>query len=520
MAGAETLVFLLVVVVLLAGAALRHDVPYPIVLVLGGLALGVVPWLPAPELDPEVVFFAFLPPLLYAAAFQASAYELRANAVPIALRAVGLVLVTVVAVAAVAHWIAGLPWAVALVLGAVLGPTDPVAATTVMSRLGAPARIRAILEGESLVNDGTGLTAYALAVSAVGAAGLSAGAVLVDFVVTAAGGIAIGLVAGWLFGRLRALAREPSIDLVLSILTPFAAYVPAENLHVSGVLAVVTAGVFIGSRSHEMAQADSRLRTLAFWQSSEFLLNALLFLLIGLQLTNLVPDADAADLLSVAADALVLALVVIAVRMAWMFTVPAFARLRIVTREPAGTRERLVLGWSGMRGAVSLAAALAIPVTVASGDPFPQRDLVILLTYGVVVVTLVVPGLTLAPLIRRLGLGQSEQRRRQEVEARMRLTLAALERFDELGAHDALPAPYLEGVRDRYQARLDRLNDRLEESGDHPDAGTETARTQIEALAAERDLLRQLRREREYPAELLRELEAELDVDEARSRTG
>jgi monovalent cation/hydrogen antiporter len=222
-AGAEVLVFLLVAVALLAGAALRHDVPYPIVLVLGGLGLGFVPWLPASELDPEVVFFAFLPPLLYAAAFKASAYELRANAVPIGLRAVGLVLVTVFAVAAVAHWIAGLPWAVAFVLGAVLGPTDPVAATGVMARLGAPARIRAILEGESLVNDGTGLTAYALAVSAVGAASLSAGAVLVDFVVTAAGGIAIGLAIGWVFGHLRAAAREPSIDLVLSILTPFAA---------------------------------------------------------------------------------------------------------------------------------------------------------------------------------------------------------------------------------------------------------------------------------------------------------
>ena len=519
MAGAEVLVFLLVAVALLAGAALRHDVPYPIVLVLGGLGLGFVPWLPAPELDPEVVFFAFLPPLLYAAAFQASAYELRANAVPIGLRAVGLVLVTVFAVAAVAHWIAGLPWAVALVLGAVLGPTDPVAATGVMARLGAPARIRAILEGESLVNDGTGLTAYALAVSAVGAASLSAGAVLVDFVVTAAGGIAIGLAAGWLFGHLRAAAREPSIDLVLSILTPFATYVPAEQLHVSGVLAVVTAGVYIGSRSLEPAQAAARLRTLAFWQSSEFLLSSLLFLLIGLQLTNLVAESDQAELLSLAGDALVLALVVIAVRMAWMFTAPAVARLPIVTREPGGARERLVLGWSGMRGAVSLAAALAIPVTVASGEPFPQRDLVILLAYGVVVFTLVVPGLTLAPLIRRLGLGLSEQRRRQEVEARMRLTLAALERFDELGAHDALPAQDLEGLRDRYQGRLDRLRDRLEESGGHPTGSTETAPAQIEALAAERDLLRELRRERAYPADLLVELEAELDVDEARVRS-
>ena len=205
-------------------------------LVLGGLALGFVPWLPAPELEPDVIFFAFLPPLLYAAAFKASAYELRANALPIGLLAVGLVLVTVVAVAAVAHWLAGLPWAVAFILGAVVGPTDPVAAAAVLSRLGAPARIRTILEGESLVNDGTGLTAYALAIAAVGAT-VTAGDVVLDFFTKAAGGIAIGLAAGWLFGRLRAMASEPSIDLVLSILTPFVAYVPAEKLHVSGVLA-------------------------------------------------------------------------------------------------------------------------------------------------------------------------------------------------------------------------------------------------------------------------------------------
>ncbi len=330
MAGAEILVFLLVAVALLASFALRHDVPYPIVLVLGGLVLGFVPWLPAPELEPDIIFFVFLPPLLYAAAFQASAYELRANAGPIALLAIGLVIVTVVAVAVVAHRVIGLPWPLAFVLGAVVGPTDPVAAAAVLGRLGAPARIRSILEGESLINDGTGLTAYALAVAAIGTT-VTASDVVTDFVVKAAGGIAIGLAAGWLFSRLRGMTREPSIDLVLSILTPFVAYVPAEHFHVSGVLAVVTAGVVIGSRSQEHADAGSRLRTFAFWQSSEFLLNSLLFLLIGLQLTNLVDEVEGPALAYVA----VLSLVVIGVRLAWMFAVPAVAHLRIVGREPA-----------------------------------------------------------------------------------------------------------------------------------------------------------------------------------------
>jgi monovalent cation/hydrogen antiporter len=511
-AGAEVLVFLLVAVALLAGFALRHDVPYPIVLVLGGLALGFVPWLPAPELEPDVVFFAFLPPLLYAAAFQASAYELRANAGPIGLLAVGLVIATVVTVAVVAHHVIGLPWAVAFVLGAVVGPTDPVAATAVLGRLGAPARIRTILEGESLVNDGTGLTAYALALAAIGAT-VTAGDVVVDFVVKAAGGIAIGLVAGWLFGRLRGATREPSIDLVLSILTPFVAYVPAEKIHVSGVLAVVTAGVVIGSRSHQLAEAGARLRTLAFWQSADFLLNSLLFLLIGLQLVDLVDGVDDKELIEVAGEALLIAVLLLGVRLAWMFAVPAIAHLRLVPRAASGARERLLLGWSGMRGGVSLAAALAIPASVG------ERELVILVAYGVVVVTLVVPGLTLAPLIRALGLGQSEEHRRQEVEARMRLTHAALERFDELGEHGDFPEPDLERLRDRYQARLDRLRDRLEEASGHPDHRTEAAEAQIEALEAERELLSEMRRERAFPSELLRELEAEIDVDEARVRS-
>jgi Na+/H+ antiporter len=511
-AGAEVLVFLLVAVALLAAFALRHDVPYPIVLVVGGLALGFVPWLPAPELEPDTVFFVFLPPLLYAAAFQASAYELRANAGPIALLAVGLVLVTVVAVALAAHHLIGLPWPLAFVLGAVVGPTDPVAAAAVMARLGAPTRIRTILEGESLVNDGTGLTAYSLAIAAIGTT-VTAGDVAVDFVVKAAGGVAIGLAAGWLFGRLRGATREPSIDLVLSILTPFVAYVPAEKIHVSGVLAVVTAGVVIGSRSHELAEAGARLRTLAFWQSADFLLNSLLFLLIGLQLVDLVDGVDDKELVEVAWEALVVAVVVLGVRLAWMFVVPAVAHLRIVAREPTGLPERLLLGWSGMRGGVSLAAALAIPASVG------ERELMILVAYGVVLVTLVVPGLTLAPLIRALGLGQSEERQRQEVEARMRLTHAALERFDELGEHGDLPHEDLERVRDRYEARLERLRDRLEAAGGHPDHRTEAAEAQIEALEAERGLLAELRRERAFPAELLRELEAEIDVDEARVRS-
>jgi CPA1 family monovalent cation:H+ antiporter len=502
-AGAEALVFLLVAVALLAGAGLRFNVPYPVVLVVGGLLLGLVPGLPVPDLDPDIVFFAFLPPLLYAAAFQASAYELRANVVAISRLAVGLVFVTVVAVAAVAHYVAGIPWAPAFVLGAVLGPTDPVSAAAIVRRLGAPTRIETILEGEALVNDGTALTAYKLALAAVGGAALGAPETVGKFVLVAAGGIAIGAAVGWVLAHLRIASREPSIDVVLSVLTPFAAYVPAEEVGASGVLAVVTAGVYMGTRSLELSEAGGRLRTLAFWQASEFLLNSLLFLLIGLQVTRIVGDIEGANLGTLVAQTALLAAVVLGVRMVWALGVA----------KHANARERVVIGWSGMRGAVSLAAALAIPVA-----DFPDRDLVIFLAYGVVLITLVLPGLTLAPLIEALGLGQSAERRRQEVEARLRLTHAALERLEEMGEHGDTNGA-VDQLRQRYQARLDRLQDRLDAAGGHPDHGSDAARTQIDVLEHERDVLREMQRERAFPAELLRNLEAEIDVDEARARS-
>src|SRR3954468_15517072 len=341
MAEAEILVFLLLAVALLASVGLRWNVPYPVVLVVGGLALSLVPGLPVPELDPDVVFFAFLPPLLYAAAFQASAYELRANAAPIGLLAVGLVLVTVGAVAAVGHWVVGLPWAAAFVLGAVLGPTDPVSAGAVIRRLGAPARIETILEGEALVNDGTGLTAYKVAVAAAGAsvtvAGTAGGFLAVSF-----GGVAIGLAAGWLSSKVREMINDPSLDVVLSLLTPFAAYVPAERVGASGVLAVVTAGLLVGHRSLDIIEAGTRLRTISFWDALTFLLNSLLFLLIGLQLPSIVDRIQGSSPATLALQALLVAAVAIAIRMAWMFAVPPMFRglARITPLEPSGTSAR------------------------------------------------------------------------------------------------------------------------------------------------------------------------------------
>ena len=255
-ADIELFVFLLFAVAVLAGLGLRSGVPYPVALVLGGLVIGLVPGLPSPELDPDIVFFVFLPPLLYAAAITVSAHELRANWAPITLLAVGLVLVTIAAVAAVANAVLGIPWAAAFVLGAVLGPTDPVSAAAVLDRLGATGRAKTILQGESLINDGTGLTAYKIALAAVGAGAGTCVEVGFEFAKVAAGGIAIGLAVGWIFAHLRRIVSDPSLDVTLSVVTPFIAYVPAEELHVAGVLAIVAAGIYVGSRALDIIEPD------------------------------------------------------------------------------------------------------------------------------------------------------------------------------------------------------------------------------------------------------------------------
>jgi monovalent cation/hydrogen antiporter len=506
-AEVELFVFLLFVVVVLAGLGLRSGVPYPVALVLGGLVIGLVPGLPSPAVDPDLIFFVFLPPLLYAAAITVSAQELRANWLPIGRLAVGLVVVTIAAVAAVAHAVLGIPWAAAFVLGAVLGPTDPVSAAAVLDRLHVTGRTKTILQGESLINDATALTAYRVAIAAVGGTAGGAGHVALEFVGIVAGGIAIGLAAGWVFGHLRRIVTDPSLDVALSVLTPFVAYVPAERVGASGVLATVVAGLYVGARSLDIIEPGTRLRTLAFWESVAFLLDGLLFVLIGLQVPSIVDRIEDAQLLTLAGYALLIAAVVMGVRMLWVLVVP-----RLLDGETT-LPERLAIGWSGMRGGVSLAAALAI-----TNDNFPKRDLVIFVAYAVIVLTLVVPGLTLAPLLRRLHLQETEDDRRAGAEARLRITNAGLERLEELG--DDAPEHIVQRLRDRYGSRLERLEQRVE--GDEDEHGQSdvavAGKLMAEMIEAERDALREMRNERAFPPDVLREVERELDLDESRLR--
>ena len=507
MAEVELFVFLLFAVVVLAGLGLRSGVPYPVALVLGGVAIGLIPGLPSPRVDPDVIFFVFLPPLLYAAAITVSTHELRANWKPIGLLAVGLVIVTIAAVAAVANAVLGIPWAAAFVLGAVLGPTDPVSAAAVLDRLGVTGRTKTILQGESLINDATGLTVYRVALAAVGGSAGSVGHVSFELVWIAAGGIAIGFAAGWVFAHLRRLVTDPSLDVALSVLTPFVAYVPAEKLHVSGILATVVAGLYVGARSLDIIEPGTRLRTLAFWDSTAFLLDGLLFILIGLQVPGILERIEDSDLTTLVGYALLITAVVMGVRMLWMLVVPW------LFHGDTTVQERVAIAWSGMRGGVSLAAALAITT-----EGFPKRDLVIFVAYAVIVLTLVIPGVTLAPLVRKLGLEETEEDRRVDAEARKRITEAALERLEEVGGDE--PDHIVQRLRDRYGSRLERLDQRLE--GDEDEHGQSdvavAGRLMAEMIDAERDLLKEMRRERAFPTEVLREIERELDLDESRLR--
>ena len=517
MQGIELIVALLLASTALAGLARVINVHYAIVLVLGGLVVGLVSGTSAPRVDPHIVLFVFLPPLIYAASFGSSTQDLRANARPIGLLAIGLVLVTVGAVAVVAHTVAHIEWGSAVVLGAILGATDPVAATSVLRRVGAPDRISTILEGESLVNDGTGLTVYNLAVAAVVSGHFSPGAGVLKFFAVSAGGVAIGLVAGWLSVEVRKRIDDPPIEISISLLTAYLAYLPADRLGASGVLAAVAAGLYTGGRTGLMLSPTSRLRTLGFWEALTFVLESLLFLLIGLQLPHFTEGLAVGRPLVYAAEVVA---TLIVVRMAWMFSAPLVMRIAWARGSPPTRNfgEQLVLGWSGMRGGVSLAAALALPLA-AGGHAFPNRSDVVLIAYISIAATLVIFGLTLSPLIRRLGIGEEQVLAREEARARMALAHAALRRIDELAEHQELPESIADPLRTTFEQRIHRLEPEAHEdvtAGDEAAIAERIRELRRELIAVERGRLADLRRRGEISAESMRRIEHELDLEESR----
>ena len=467
-------------------------VPYPILMVLGGLVLSFVPGLPEFTLPPEVVLVAFLPPLLYLAAFFTSLRDLRANMQEIGLLSIGLVAATTIGVGVVAHEVVdGLPWSAAFVLGAVVSPTDPIAATSIASRLGAPRRIVAIVEGESLVNDATALVLYRVAVVAVATGAFSFWEAGARLLVNAVAGVAIGLVVGYVVRQVRKRMNDPPSEIAVSLLTGYLAYLPAEALGVSAVLAAVTVGIYLGWHTPELTNAQTRLQGFAFWTILTFILNAVLFTLVGLQLPSVLDGLDAwsTDELFVAAVAV--CATVVLVRIAWVlfFAYVLRRRLRV--------RNAVVVSWAGMRGAVSLAAALAIPLETDAGGPFPGRELIIFLAFCVILVTLVGQGLTLPALIRALRIEDDGLDAREEAKARKRAAMAALARLEQLENEDWVMSETAGRLRGLYDFRVRRFGERFDEATDGANEAQSLSyqRLRRELLDAERDAVLGLRRE-------------------------
>jgi CPA1 family monovalent cation:H+ antiporter len=510
------LLALLVAVGTLLALSPTLRLPLPILLVLGGVALSFVPGLPHVSLPPDVVLVAVLPPLLYSGAFFTSLRDLRANKRPISLLALGLVATTMAAVAIAAHEWIGLPWAGAFTLGAIVSPTDALAATEIASRLGAPRRILSLIEGESLVNDGTALVLYKAAVGAALGASFSLLDTSGRIVLNVLGGIAIGLAVGWLVRQVRRRLDDPPVEIAIAVLSGYLAYLPAAAAGVSGVLAAVTIGVYMGWHTPELTTERTRLSGDAFWEILVFLVNALLFVLVGLQLHRIVDAITGISSPRLAAYAALVCATVILVRLVWVpiFTyLPRWAFRAVRERDPYPPWQwPLLLSWAGMRGAVSLVAALALP------NGFPDRQLIVFLTFAVIVATLVLQGLTLPSLLRVLGIGDDGSAEREEAKARIKAAEAALARLEELLADGAVRPETADRVRGAFGFRRDRFRARLDDGDDGAIEEQSAAyqRVMRQLLDAEHAALLALRNNRVIDDNVLQRVQRDLDLEAAR----
>ncbi len=419
-------VVLIVGVIVLTPLAHRTGLPQPVLLTVFGLVLALVPAVPTLSVEPDLILPVVLPPLLFAATQRSTAREFRENAAPVAVLAVGLTLASMGVAAAVAH-LAGMGWLPALVLGAVVSPPDPVAATAVARRLRLPPRMVTILEGEGMFNDATALVAFTVALSATVTGTVSAPGIGAALALALFGGVAIGLGLGWLANRVLAVIHDGYAETTVTVLVPFLAYLLAEEVHGSGVLAVLVLGLYLRTYGHQATTSHGWLLGRAVWSYADFLITSLVFALVGLELVDVISATRVDQETVVLAGSVVLALVVL--RAAW-----AFASVAVVRRQarrhdrtwPANWREATVVSWAGMRGVVTVAAALAIPATVSDGGAFPFRDEILVVALATVMVTLVVQGLTLAPLVARLGVGRDDDEAEEVARLRSRATRAAL----------------------------------------------------------------------------------------------
>jgi CPA1 family monovalent cation:H+ antiporter len=522
--GAVEFVFLLLLFFIVAFGVLARKVgtPYPIVMVIGGLLLTFLPAIPNITLNPDLIFVVVLPPLLYSSAWNTSWRDFRYNIVSISLLAFGLVAFTVIGVALAAPRVfPGFDWRLGLVLGAIVAPTDAIAATSIARRVGLPAHIVDILEGESLINDATGLLALEFAIGILvhkRIPTISGG--LLTLVWLTAGGIAIGLIIGWLVDHFERRIDNAPIEVTISILVPYGAYLAAQAVHASGVLAVVSCGLLLSRRSAHLFSPSVRIGVWSVWQSLTFILNGLVFVLIGLQFPAIRSSIHSYSTAAIITYGAVFSALLILLRLVWVFPGARLAyllRTRMLHHDerPPVLRQTFVIGLTGMRGVVSLAAALALPTLLVDGSPFPHRDLIICLVFCVILVTLVLQGLTLPPLIRLLGLAGGEGPNCEELEARRIVTQAAMSHLEDAKARDKdKSGEVYEDLIGHYRHRLATL--RVDASSAERMDHERHVELSLEALRVERETAIRLRNEGRTNDTVLRRIERELDLSESR----
>jgi Na+/H+ antiporter len=516
MLTAELLLSLLIVVAVLVTLSRRIHVPYPVLLLLGGLVVGLVPGIPRLELDPEIVFLVVLPPLLYVSAFLTPIRDFRANLKNISSLAIGLVAISAAVVAFIAMaLVPGMTWPLAAALGAIVSPPDAVAATAIAQRLAVPRRIVSILEGESLLNDATALTIYRAAIGAAAAAvAVSVIGSLASFLFVAVGGILIGLLVGWVISWVRIHLTDTPVEITVSLITPYAAYLPAELLGVSGVLAAVTAGLYLGRRSSRIMGSEARLAGRAVWESLVFLLTGVVFLAIGFQISSISRQMDRTTLLQLAVVGVVVSLALIVVRAVWVFGLNLRDLLAKDARR-ARVRESIVLSWAGMRGVVSLAAALALPIAASPNNAL--RDAIIIITFTVILVTLVGQGLTLPLVIKAVRLGGDTDDGHEESHARQELIEEALRRIDDLEKKWPDHKPLIDQLRTSYKHRAEHEEQLHEAPGNEAEQElVEHRQIRSDVIDAQRDALAAMRDRGAIDDDVLRGIERELDLEEIR----
>lgn len=517
------IILLLAIITALAEVTDRIKIPYPILLVLVGIGVSLIPGLPAIALNPDTVFLIFLPPVLYSAAWTTSWPDFKAAKRAITLLAIGCVLFTTTMVAVVAHYfIPGFGWPESFVLGAIISPPDAVAATAATKGLSIPRRIVTILEGESLVNDATGLIAYRYGIAAAATGTFIFWLASLNFIYVAVGGIVIGLLMGQVFKWIHKITPDNAInDTTLTFIAPYAAYLVAENehIHASGVLSVVSCGLFLSWNSSEIFSHQSRLNAVSVWNTVIFILNGLIFILIGLQLPVILNHIKDHSTLTLVAYGFVISGATIVLRLIWVFPgayLPRWLSKKIRTREPSpDIRHVTIVAWSGMRGVVSLAAALALPLMVSENTPFPNRDMILFLTFSVIFATLVIQGLSLPYLIKWLRIKPNEDELHEENQVRLHIVGKVIEHIEEnysIGLSDEV----LNQIKTKYELRnlriqKDSVNGRLTQ-----DQVSDFHRVQMEILKVERNILISMRKEGRISEEALRKIEYELDLEESR----